>query len=134
LVFFLLLLFLFLFLYSYPLFLFIRLIKKEHFMDSCDNRAEGCSCKKTERPDELKRSLDGRLARIEGQVRGIRKMIEADAYCDDVMTQIAAARGALGKASLVVLEHHLKHCLIDHVRAGDDGIVDELLDSLAKNF
>jgi len=103
-------------------------------MDTCDNQADGCSCKKTERPEELKRSLDGRLARIEGQVRGLRRMIEGDAYCDDVMTQIAAARGALGKASLVVLEHHLKHCLIDHVRAGDDDIVDELLDSLAKTF
>lgn len=93
-----------------------------------------CACKKTIRPEELKRSLSGRLARIEGQVRGIKRMIEEDAYCDDVMAQIAAARGALGKASLVVLEHHMKHCLIDHVRAGDDGIVDELIDSISKNF
>ena len=103
-------------------------------MDTCNEVGTACACKKTIRPEELKRSLSGRLARIEGQVRGIKRMIEEDAYCDDVMAQIAAARGALGKASLVVLEHHMKHCLIDHVRAGDDGIVDELIDSISKNF
>ncbi len=93
-----------------------------------------CTCRKTERPDELKKSLAARLARIEGQVRGIKRMVEEDIYCDDVMAQIAAARGALAKASLVVLEHHMKHCLIDRVRAGDDAIVDELIDSISKNF
>lgn len=95
---------------------------------------EACSCRKTKRPDELKKTLASRLARIEGQVRGIRRMIEEDVYCDDVMAQIAAARGALAKSSLLVLEHHMKHCLIDRVRAGDDGIVDELIDSIQKNL
>lgn len=93
-----------------------------------------CETRKTARPEELKKSLSARLARIEGQVRGIRRMIEEDMYCDDVMAQIAAARGALSKASLAVLEHHMKHCLIDRVRAGDDGIVDELIDSLARTI
>jgi CsoR family transcriptional regulator, copper-sensing transcriptional repressor len=93
-----------------------------------------CTCRQTMRPDELKRTLASRLARIEGQVRGIRRMIEEDLYCDDVMAQIAAARGALAKSSLLVLEHHMKHCLIDRVRAGDDGIVDELIDSIQKNL
>jgi len=102
-----------------------------------EEKGEGChacACKKTVRPDELKKSLGARLARIEGQVRGIRRMIEEDLYCDDVMAQISAARGALAKTSLAVLEHHMKHCLIDRVRAGDDGIVDELIDSLSKNL
>jgi len=102
----------------------------EHAGASCP----ACGGKKTVRPAALKRSLDSRLARIEGQVRGIRRMIEDDVYCDDVMAQIAAARGALAKTSLLVLEHHMKHCLIDHVRAGDDGIVDELIDSISRNF
>lgn len=93
-----------------------------------------CSARTTARPAELKRSLDARLARIEGQIRGLRRMVEEDAYCDDVMAQIAAARGALGKATLVVLEHHMKHCLIDRVRAGDDGIVEELVESISKNL
>lgn len=91
------------------------------------------ACRRTtERPDELKRSLAARLARVEGQVRGISRMIEKDAYCDDVLAQISAARAALDRSALVVLEHHMKHCLIDHVRAGDDSIVDELLDTLSK--
>ena len=95
---------------------------------------EACSAcgRKTERPDDLKRALDARLARIEGQARGIRRMIAEDVYCDDVLAQISAARAALGKASLVVLEHHMKHCLIDKVRAGDDDIVDELVVTLGR--
>lgn len=95
---------------------------------------KSCPGRKTVRPETLKRSLDRRMARIEGQVKGIRRMIEEDVYCDDVMAQMAAARGALGKASLVVLDHHMKHCLIEHVRAGDDSIIDELIDSISRNF
>jgi DNA-binding FrmR family transcriptional regulator len=97
-----------------------------------DEEACTACCRKTERPDELKRALDARLARIEGQARGIRRLIAEDAYCDDVLAQISAARAALGKASLVVLEHHMKHCLIDRVRAGDDDIVDELVITLGR--
>ncbi|OHD23119.1 MAG: hypothetical protein A2Y38_02885 [Spirochaetes bacterium GWB1_59_5] len=106
--------------------------KESEYVKSED--CHSCVCKKTERPDELKKSLSARLARIEGQVRGIKRMVEEDIYCDDVMAQIAAARGALAKVSLAVLEHHMKHCLIDRVRAGDDAIVDELIDSISKNF
>jgi CsoR family transcriptional regulator, copper-sensing transcriptional repressor len=98
-----------------------------------DNQA-ACttSCRKTERPAELKRILDARLARVEGQARGIRRMIVEDVYCDDVLAQISAVRAALGKASLLILEHHMKHCLIDKVRAGDDDIVDELVVTLGR--
>ena len=97
--------------------------------DSCSG-----GCRKTERPDELRRALDARLARIEGQARGIRRLIAEDAYCDDVLAQISAARAALGKASILVLEHHMKHCLIDRVRAGDDAIMDELVVTLGRMF
>jgi len=109
-------------------------MEKETMDEHVGAPCPACGGKKTVRPAALKRSLDSRLARIEGQVRGIRRMIEDDVYCDDVMAQIAAARGALAKTSLLVLEHHMKHCLIDHVRAGDDGIVDELIDSISRNF
>lgn len=108
-------------------------------MEDKEPGAEGghcgsCSSRRTVRPGHLKKALDARLARVEGQVRGIRRMIEDDQYCDDVMAQIAAARAALAKASTLVLEHHMKHCLIDRVRAGDDGIVDELIQSIQKNL
>ncbi len=86
----------------------------------------------TVRPAELKGSLGARLSRIEGQTRGIRRMIEEDAYCDDVLAQISAARAALDKAALVVLEHHMKHCITDRVREGDEAVVDELMDTLSK--
>lgn len=92
----------------------------------------GPGCRKTHRDAELRRSLDARLARIEGQVRGLRRMIAEDAYCDDVLAQASAARAALGKASLAVLEHHMKHCLIDRVRSGEVEIVDELMDTLGR--
>ncbi|HAE21036.1 MAG TPA: CsoR family transcriptional regulator [Spirochaetaceae bacterium] len=97
-----------------------------------DAGCAACTGKKTHRDEALKRSLDARLARIEGQVRGLRRMISEDAYCDDVLAQASAVRAALGKASLVVLEHHMKHCLIDRVRAGEEDIVDELVDTLGR--
>ncbi|OHD15811.1 MAG: hypothetical protein A2087_13090 [Spirochaetes bacterium GWD1_61_31] len=92
----------------------------------------GCGCKTTHRDPDLKKSLDARLARIEGQVRGLRRMIGEDAYCDDVLGQVSAAQAALGKSALVILEHHMKHCLIDRVRAGETDIVDELVDTLGR--
>lgn len=93
---------------------------------------KACACRKTARGAELKKALDARLARIEGQVRGLRRMVDEDVYCDDVLAQVAAAQAALGKASLVILEHHMKHCLIDRVQAGETGIVDELIDTIGR--
>jgi DNA-binding FrmR family transcriptional regulator len=104
----------------------------EHNEAEPKDACAACHCRKTERGEALKRALDARLARIEGQVRGLRRMIAEDAYCDDVLAQASAVRAALGKASLVVLEHHMKHCLIDRVRAGENDIVDELVDTLGR--
>lgn len=92
-----------------------------------DAHCSGACQRSTERPAELKRSLDSRLARIEGQVRGLRRLVEQDAYCDDVLAQVAAARSALANAALLVLEHHMHHCLIDRLQSGDDSIIDELM-------
>jgi len=92
-----------------------------------DSHCSGTCQRSTERPAELKRSLDSRLARIEGQVRGLRRLVEQDAYCDDVLAQVAAARSALANAALLVLEHHMHHCLIDRLQSGDDSIIDELM-------
>lgn len=88
--------------------------------------------RKTKRDAQLKNTLAARLNRIEGQVRGIRGMIERDDYCDDVLNQIAAARAALDGVGRLVLENHLRGCLAERLRSGDDSIVDELIATVEK--
>ena len=71
--------------------------------------------------DEQKTALRHRLRRAEGQVAAVARMIEDGAYCVDVLTQLRAARAALDKVGLAVLENHLKTCVADAFAAGDDG-------------
>ena len=73
-----------------------------------------------------------RLARISGQVRGVQGMIEKDAYCVDILTQIAAIQAALNGLSREILESHIRTCVANDLRAGRDEIVDELMDTLRK--
>lgn len=80
-----------------------------------------------------KSALLKRLARIEGQVRGISGMIDGDRYCVDVLTQIAAVKSALDAVSLQLLENHMKGCVAQALRAGDaTGVVTELIDVVKK--
>ncbi|MDQ6874477.1 MAG: metal-sensitive transcriptional regulator [Actinomycetota bacterium] len=62
-----------------------------------------------------------RLRRIEGQVRGLQRMVESDAYCIDVLTQVSAATNALESVALLLLEEHLGHCVTDAIQAGGAG-------------
>jgi DNA-binding FrmR family transcriptional regulator len=71
-----------------------------------------------------------RLRRIEGQVRGIQRMVDEDAYCVDVLTQIAAIQTALEQVALNVLDAHVRHCVADAVAGDDDGAATERLDEL----
>lgn len=91
-----------------------------------------CHVKMTEREAKLKNKLIARLNRAEGQVRGIRGMVEKDIYCDDVLNQIAAVQAALNSVSRLVLENHIKGCLVKKIRDGDTEIVDELLVTIGK--
>ena len=86
----------------------------------------------TVREPRLKENLITRLNRIEGQVRGIKSMIERDVYCNDVLNQISAAQAALDSVSKLVLENHIRGCLVKKIQAGDDKIVDELLVTIGK--
>jgi DNA-binding FrmR family transcriptional regulator len=80
-----------------------------------------------------KRALLGRLRRIEGQVRGVHRMVEEDAYCIDVLTQISAATRALQAVAVGVLEDHLGHCVVDAAREGDPSAkVKEATDAIAR--
>jgi DNA-binding FrmR family transcriptional regulator len=81
-----------------------------------------------------KQALLGRLRRIEGQVRGVHRMVEQDTYCIDVLTQISAATRALQAVALGLLEGHLAHCVVDAARTGDDPTakVKEASDAIAR--
>ncbi|HEY5621601.1 MAG TPA: metal-sensitive transcriptional regulator [Pontiella sp.] len=68
-----------------------------------------------------------RLSRIEGQIKGVKRMIEEGEYCIDIITQIQAARSALQSASKIILEKHLRHCVSDALKAKDETIIDEKL-------
>lgn len=86
----------------------------------------------TKRDEASKKNLLSRCNRVEGQIRGVRGMLEKDLYCDDILHQIQAARAALDSIARLVLELHMKECLVSRVRAGDDEVVDELLVTLQK--
>jgi DNA-binding FrmR family transcriptional regulator len=97
-------------------------------------KKESCpACgKKTVRDEELKRKLLNRLRRIEGQVRGIEAMIESDAYCSDVLTQSAAVNAALNAFNRELLACHIRGCVKRDLLAGDEGVVDELVETVQK--
>jgi CsoR family transcriptional regulator, copper-sensing transcriptional repressor len=77
--------------------------------------------------DKVKKNLVTRLNRIEGQIRGIKALIEKDTYCDDVITQISATQSALNGVGKLLLEGHLRTCVVERIQEGDEEIIDELL-------
>ena len=78
------------------------------------------------------RDLLNRLSRIEGQIRGIRGMVEKSAYCPDILVQVAAANAALNAFTKELLANHIKTCVADDIRAGNDEVIDELVTTLQK--
>lgn len=93
---------------------------------------DGTSCRKSHHPERVKKDLTTRLNRIEGQIRGIKGMIDKDVYCDDVITQISATQSALNSVAKILLEGHLKGCVVDRLSEGDDEVLDELLVTFQK--
>jgi len=94
---------------------------------------ENCCCMKTKKRSEQEyKSLLNRLSRIEGQIRGIRTMVENDAYCTDILTQSSAVGAALDAFQRELLANHIRTCVADDIRAGKEEKIDELLDTLRK--
>ena len=91
-----------------------------------------CYCRHKKRSEEEYKSLIHRLNRIEGQIRGIRGMVEKDVYCADILVQVAAANSALNAFSRELLSQHVRTCVADDLRAGSDEKLDELLKLLPK--
>ena len=90
-----------------------------------------CHRTKERSPQEYKK-LVNRLSRIEGQIRGIKNMVEEDAYCIDILVQVAAANAALNSFNKELLASHIKTCVADDIRNGKDETIDELVITLQK--
>ena len=104
--------------------------------DIADTSEKKCCCcgntKKTERAQTDKKELMNRLSRIEGQIRGIKKMIENDAYCNDILIQSAAVSAAVNAFNRELLSNHIHSCVVRDIREGNDEVVDELMGTLQK--
>ncbi len=88
--------------------------------------------RKSHHSDKTKSNLISRLNRIEGQVRGVKGLIEKDTYCDDVLNQIASIQSALNGVGKLLLEHHMKSCIVERIQEGDNEVLDELLTTMNK--
>lgn len=84
------------------------------------------------RSDKEQKDLINRLSRIEGQIRGIKKMVEDDCYCIDIITQVTAANAALNSFNKVLLSEHIRTCVADDVKLGNEEKLDELVGTLQK--
>ncbi len=91
-----------------------------------------CNPKMTLRTDEQKKKLINRLSRLEGQIRGIKGMIEDDAYCTDILVQSAAAGAAINAFNRELLDSHIRGCVAEDIRKGNDEVIDDLLNTLYK--
>ena len=100
-------------------------------MDATAEERAHCHRKKV-RDENERRDLMNRLKRIEGQVRGLQRMLDEDAYCIDILTQASAANSALNSFCRVLLANHLRTCVATDIRAGRDEAIDELMDTLQK--
>ena len=94
--------------------------------------SECCACKKKIRSEEERRALENRLSRLEGQIRGIRRMLDEDAYCIDIITQANAAKSALTSFEKELLSAHIRSCVAEDIKCGKDEKVDELVSTLAR--
>lgn len=98
------------------------------------NNNNTCGCfKETPRSEENKKALENRVSRITGQLGGIKKMIEDDRYCGDILTQISAVESALKNLGYIILQEHLETCVSDKIRRNDSEIIGETM-QLIKNL
>lgn len=90
------------------------------------------ACRIKHRPEKEYKDLLTRLNRIEGQVRGIKKMVEQERYCVDILTQVSAIQASLNSFNKVLLSEHIKSCVVDDIKSGKEEAVDELCLTLQK--
>ena len=97
-------------------------------MDKCC-----CNTGKTKHRDTAEyKALITSLNKFEGQVKGIKNMVESDRYCVDILTQVSAVQSALNSFNKILLSQHIKTCVVDDIKSGNDEVVDELLNTIQK--
>lgn len=95
--------------------------------------SEGTCCGRTKyRSEKEKKELVTRLNRIEGQVRGIKNMLEEERYCVDILTQVSAVQSALNSFNKKLLANHIHSCVLEQIQAGNEEVVDELCEVIQK--
>ncbi|WML47158.1 metal-sensitive transcriptional regulator [Neobacillus sp. PS3-34] len=102
--------------------------KEVELEESCSHHSD----RKSHHSEKVKKNLVTRLNRIEGQIRGIKGLIERDTYCDDVITQISATQSALNSVAKLLLEGHMKSCVVERIQEGDLEVLDEVLLTVQK--
>ncbi|MEI7025116.1 metal-sensitive transcriptional regulator [Paenibacillus sp. y28] len=95
----------------------------------CSSTGSG---RKSHHSEKTKQNLISRLNRIEGQIRGVKGLIEKDTYCDDVLNQIAAVQAALNSVGKLLLEHHMNSCVVERIQEGDHEVIKELMVTMNK--
>ena len=93
---------------------------------------EECEIRHKHRSAKEEKDLISRLNRIEGQIRGIKGMLEKDAYCTDILVQVAAVNSALNSFNKELLAEHIRTCVIEDIKAGKEDTVDDLVDTIKK--
>jgi len=97
-----------------------------HTSDVCETTAPH------RRPNRINKDLESRLNRVEGQVKGIKSMIARGEYCDDILTQISAVKSAMSAVAKILVESHMRTCVSDKLRDGDDDIIDEFIKTVSR--
>lgn len=108
-------------------------ISEEQNIITTETHSEKCCChRKKERSQQEYKKLVHRLNRIEGQIRGIRRMVEEDTYCTDILVQSAAVTAAMNAFNKELLAEHIRTCVADDIREGKDETIDELVGTIQK--
>lgn len=97
-----------------------------------DNKCNLCRYKETPRSDDTMRQLENRLNRMIGQLGGIKKMVEENRYCGDILTQVAAVESALQNFGYLILREHMETCVVEEIKSGNIEIIGEAVELIKK--
>jgi len=109
-----------------------KTMDNEKVLERTDDACEQCYSKTKERSEKEYKDMINRLSRIEGQIRGIKGMVEKEVYCTDILVQVAAVNAALNSFNRVLLANHIKTCVTQDILNGKEETVDELVNTLKK--